>query len=252
MIPRDLRNFAQLLSPLIILPAVYLNILSGSGRRANPLEPFGGLAGALTGGAGGAAGRAPAVGLDGVFVAVGVLTASVLVFGRIATTSVSREGQAWWLLKAAPVTGTELMAGKLLAAAVPYVLLSTALLAGAAVWLGFGAVGTLYGWLGVELIGVGMLALSVGLGVPWARLDWDDPRRMGSGWGALVTALASFLFALLAGGLLCLPLLVGVLAPDLAPAAWVFCPGVVVALTAGTVALSLQFGTARLATVGEA
>jgi ABC-2 type transport system permease protein len=251
VIPRDLRNFAQLLSPLIILPAVYLNILSGSGRRASPLESVGGLAGVLTGEAGRAAGQGPAVSLDGVFVAIGVLTASVLVFGRIATTSVSREGQTWWLLKAAPVTGTELLAGKLLAAAVPYVLLSSALLAGAAVWLGFGVGGTLYGWLGVELIGTGMLALSVGLGVPWARLDWDDPRRMSSGWGALVTALSSFLFALLAGALLCLPLLVGVLAPDLAPAAWVFCPGVVVVLTTGTVALSLQFGTARLATVGE-
>ena len=252
VIPRDLRNFAQLLSPLIILPAVYLNLLSGSGRRGSPLDQLGGLGGLLTGGAASAGGQGPVVSLDGVFVAIGVLTASVLVFGRIATTSVSREGQAWWLLKAAPVTGTEVMAGKLLAAAVPYVLLSSFLLLGAAVWLGFGVGGTLYGWLGVELIGSGMLALSVGLGVPWARLDWDDPRRMSSGWGALVTALSSFCFALLAGALLCLPLLVSVVAPDLAPAAWIFCTGVVIALTAGTIALALQFGTARLAAVGEA
>ena len=66
-----------------------------------------------------------AIDLRGVFVAIGVLTATVLVFGRIAATSVSREGKAWWLLKAAPLSGTELLGGKLLAAAVPFVLLSS-------------------------------------------------------------------------------------------------------------------------------
>ena len=110
-----------------------------------------------------------------------------------------REGKAWWLLKAAPLSGTELLGGKLLAAAVPFALLSSLLMLGAALWLGFGPLGALYGWLGVELIGVGMLALSVGLGVPWARLDWDDPRRMSSGWGGLISAGASFLYALLSG-----------------------------------------------------
>ena len=240
-IPRDLRNFAQLLSPLIILPAVYLNLLSSGGRRdADPLQRLEGLAGAMA-----------AIDLRGVFVALGVLTTTVLVFGRIAATSISREGKAWWLLKAAPLSGTELLGGKLLAAAVPFALLSSLLMLGAALWLGFGPLGALYGWLGVELTGVGMLALSVGLGVPWARLDWDDPRRMSSGWGGLVSAGASFLYALLSGALLCLPLLVSAAAPGYAPGAWALGLGGAVALTVGTVALALQFGSARLATVGE-
>jgi ABC-2 type transport system permease protein len=242
VIPRDLRNFAQLLSPLIILPAVYLNLISGSGRRAiDPVDRIGGPAGVLGG----------AIDLRGVFVAIGVLSACVLVFGRIASTSVSREGKAWWLLKVAPVAAMEVLGGKLLAAALPYVALSTLLLLGAAAWLGFGALGTLYGWLGVELIGVGMLALSVGLGVPWARLDWDDPRRMSSGWGALISALASLLFGLLAGALLCLPLVVAAVAPEFAPAAWALGAGAAAALSAGTAALALRFGASCLGAVGE-
>ncbi len=240
-IPRDLRNFAQLLSPLIILPAVYLNILSSGGRRgADPLQRMEGLAGAVG-----------AIDLRGGFVALGVLTATVLVFGRIAATGISREGKAWWLLKAAPLSGTELLGGKLLAAAVPFALLSSLLMLGAALWLGFGPLEALYGWAGVELTGVGMLALSAGLGVPWARLDWDDPRRMSSGWGGLISAGASFVYALLSGALLGLPLLVTAVAPGYAPAAWALGLGGAVALTVGTVALALQFGSARLGTVGE-
>ena len=34
VIPRDLRNFAQLLSPLVLLPVIYFNLLSGSGGAA--------------------------------------------------------------------------------------------------------------------------------------------------------------------------------------------------------------------------
>ena len=220
---------------------MYLNILSSGGRRgADPLQRMEGLAGAVG-----------AIDLRGGFVALGVLTATVLVFGRIAATSISREGKAWWLLKAAPLSGTELLGGKLLAAAVPFALLSSLLMLGAALWLGFGPLEALYGWAGVELTGVGMLALSAGLGVPWARLDWDDPRRMSSGWGGLVSAGASFLYALLSGALLGLPLLVTAVAPGYAPAAWALGLGGAVALTVGTVALALQFGSARLGTVGE-
>ena len=73
---------------------------------------------------------------------------------------------------------------------------------------------------------------------------------MGSGWGGLISAGASFLYALLSGALLGLPLLVR-RRPRLAPAAWALGLGGAVALTVGTVALALQFGSARLGTVGE-
>lgn len=239
VIPRDLRNFAQLLSPLIILPAVYINLLSGGSRRTfNPVAEVGRL-------------TAESIDPRGVFVAIGILTATVLVCGRIASTSISREGRSWWLLKVAPISGVELLGGKLAAAVIPFVVLSTALMAGAAWWLGFSPFGALYGWFGIQLIGTGMLALGVAFSVPWARLDWDDPRRMGSGWGALLSLLSSALFSAIVGGLLCLPVVVATLLPSFSFAAWVFGPGAGVAVSLGVIALALQFGSSRLAYVGE-
>lgn len=239
VIPRDLRNFAQLLSPLIILPAVYINLLAGGGRRSfNPVSEIGRL-------------TAGSIDPRGVFVAIGILTATTLVCGRIASTSISREGRSWWLLRVAPISGVELLGGKLTAAVIPFFLLSTPLMAGAAWWLGFSPFGALYGWFGIQLIGTGMLALGLAFGVPWARLDWDDPRRMGSGWGALLSVLSSALYSALVGGLLCLPLAVSALLPLYSPAAWVFGPGAGIAVSLGVIALSLQFGSSRLAYVGE-
>ncbi len=90
VIPRDLRNFAQLLSPLLLLPVIYLNLLGG--RRGRDLGDALGTLGSST--------------LDpaNIAIAAGVLTATVLVFRRIAAISISMEGRAWWLLKIAPIS----------------------------------------------------------------------------------------------------------------------------------------------------
>ncbi|QLQ08498.1 MAG: hypothetical protein HZY76_22635 [Anaerolineae bacterium] len=60
----------------------------------------------------------------------------------------------------------------------PFAIVNLILLAGAAVWRQFGLLTFVYCALGTLLLGVGIMALCVGLSVPWARLDWDDPRRM--------------------------------------------------------------------------
>jgi ABC-2 type transport system permease protein len=193
--PRDLRSLPQLLAPLIVLPAVYYNLVAGGSRRSGLVDAT--------------SGWVPGPGdLRGVFVAAGVLFVCTMVFNRIALASISREGRAWWVLKAAPLTGLELLGGKLLAVALPYAVLSSLLMAGAAAWGHFGVLGTLYGWLGVQVIGIGMLAVDVALAVPGARLDWDDPRRMTSGWAGIASFLALPALGCAAGGLLCLPLLV--------------------------------------------
>jgi ABC-2 type transport system permease protein len=240
VIPRDLRNFAQLLAPLLILPALYINLLSGgSSRRPSPLEAAERWANG-------------AVDLQGVVVASGVLLACTLVCGRVAATAISREGQSWWLLKASPLSGMEILVGKLTVVAVPFVLLSTVLMAVAALWNRFSVTGALYGWFGVQVVGLAVLAVYVACGVPWARLDWDDPRRMTSGWTNLASFFATLVVYLLVGALLCLPLLAQAFVPRLATTAWVFGGGAALAVAAGTGALALQFGVSRLPNVGEA
>lgn len=238
-LPRDLRNFAQVLSPLLVLPVIYFNLLTGRGRRgAGALDAFDRLGrGALD----------PA----GIPLAVGVLSATILVCGNVALTSISREGRSWWLLKAAPLSGFDLLRGKLMAVLLPFAALSTLLLAGAALWQGFSPLGFLYGWFGVELLGAGMLAVSVGASVPWARLDWDDPRGMSSGWGSLLSLAGSAALGLVAGGLLCLPLLASAFRPALAPAAWLVGVAGAVGVTAALSWAAFRLGIRALAGVGE-
>jgi len=239
VVPRDLRNFAQMLSPLLFLPVIYLNLLGDSERNGH--GPSSGLE-AL---------GANGVGAAGVLIAAGVLGSTVMVFGRLTTTGISREGKSWWLLKVAPVSASELLWGKYVTALIPYAILSSLLMFGAALWKAFDPVWFLYGWAGVQILGAGLLALDVGLAVPWARLDWDDPRKMSSGVGALLSLVGWLLLALTAGALLCLPVIAEVFQPSLVvPAALLgLLLALLVCLAVGW--SGFRFGVSRLADVGE-
>ncbi len=135
---------------------------------------------------------------------------------------------------------------------IPFAATSTLLLIGAAIWRGFSPLGALYGWYGIELIGAGMLAIAVGAAVPWAKLDWDDPRKMSSGWGGLISLVVSVLFAGLAGALLCAPVAAAAFWPRATLAAWLLGPLGALAATVGIVWSSLWFGVRFLGRVGEA
>jgi len=242
VIPRDLRNFAQLLGPLVLLPVVYLNMLggAGSGRRAiNPLQ----AANDFTGGR---------VDLSGVALAAAILLATSLICTQVSATAISMEGKAWWLIKAAPVPPWELVRGKFLVAWLPFVVLSTGLLAGAGLWQGFSLLGLLYGWFGVELLGAGLLAISLGCAMRWPRLDWQNPRQMRSGWATMVALLGEAVLGTVGGGFLCLPLAAQAFAPDLLGVAGA---GGIAGATLVTVGLAwalLTLGLDHLPDVGEA
>ena len=233
VVPRDLRNFAQMLAPLIFWPIFYLNVTAGSGRRG-----------------GGIPGGNFFSNMDGVFVAAGVLSSTVMLISSIAFSSISREGKSWWLLKIAPVTTFELLRGKFLAAAVPYVVLSTLLMLGAAIWRQLDPLWTLYGWLGVEVLGLGMIVVAVALSVPWAKLDWDEPRKMNSGWGSLI-AFATWLGMGILGGLfLALPVFFEAVDPLLTPALAAVGLLLATAVSAGVAFLAYKFGESKLPEVG--
>jgi ABC-2 type transport system permease protein len=187
-----------------------------------------------------------------VFIAALILWLTSSIFTQIAATGISMEGKAWWLLKIAPISPAELLRGKFVVAWVPYAILSTVLFVGAGIWQGFSLFGFVYGWFGIELLGTGFLLVALGFAVPWARFDWDDPRRMSSGWGWLFTTIVQYLMGLIGGVLLALPLIAQAFAPQ-----WVlpaYAVGVLV--TVGGVAvvsfLVVQFGLSRLPSTGEA
>lgn len=175
IIPRDLRNFAQFLSPLFLVPLIYIQLFINTGGRsgktmAQTFNTF-----------------APGVDLSSILLAGTVLMSTIFVFSRIAQTGISMEGRSYWILKVAPISGRELLLGKFVSAMVPFAILSTVLLVIAAIVRHFSIGGFLYGWFGVMLLGAGMLAMNIGISVPWANLEWDDPRKMHSGWGGLIS-----------------------------------------------------------------
>jgi ABC-2 type transport system permease protein len=179
-----------------------------------------------------------------------VLMSTIFVFSRIAQTGISMEGRSYWVLKAAPISGRDLLFGKFIAALVPFVILSTILMIAAALVRGFSLAGSLYGWFGIQLLGAGMLAMDAGLAVPWANLDWDDPRKMHSGWGGLVALIGYALIGLLGGAGLALPFLAERLLPFLAPVAWLVGPFLAVGITGLVAGLAVWLGLNRLRYVG--
>jgi hypothetical protein len=236
--PRDLTSYRQLLAPLIAVPAVYFNLFTApTGRRGTTVAQQ--------------VQRFADFDLRGVGTAAAVLILCAVMFNRVALTSISRERGGWWVLKSAPVTPMEILLGKLLVAAVPYVVLSTVLMAAVCVWNGFGLLGSVYGWLGVEVLGLGMLALNVGVSVPAARLDWDDPRRMVSGWGAVGSMAGTALVGLIGGALLCLGMLAAAFLPPAAPYAWFLGLACAAGVSAALGWLGLRYGASRLPRVGE-
>ena len=239
IIPRDLRNFAQMLWPLIMLPVLYINVLGGNGRGFDP----GAAAGEFTQGR---------VDLTGLTIAALILWLTASIFTQIATTGISMEGKSWWLLKIAPISPMELLRGKFVVAWVPYAILSTVLLVGAALWKGFSLFGFLYGWFGVELLGAGFLLVALGFSVPWAKFDWDDPRRMTSGWGWVFTTITQYLMGIIGGLLLALPLIAQIFAPQWVLPAYAVGVLVTVAGVAVVSFLVVQFGLSRLPRAGEA
>lgn len=236
VIPRDLRNFAQFLTPLFILPVIYINLFVG-GRNFNPIQQANTWSGGLD--------------FTNIFVAASILFTVSLVFNRLAATGISMEGKSYWLLKTAPIAGWELLLGKFLTAVIPFALLSTVLFVGVAVWRGFTLVGTLYGLFGILLLGIGNTAIETGMAVPWANLDWDDPRKMQSGWGGLLAMAASLVMGLLAGVALCLPVLFRALLPDFEFIGWMIGPVLAIGFVIAIAGPLVSIGLWRLPRVGE-
>jgi ABC-2 type transport system permease protein len=236
--PRDLTGYRQMLAPLIAIPAVYFNLFSRSGRRGQNAIDL--------------AQRAAGLDLRGVATAAAVLLLCTMIFSRMAVTSVAREGKGWWTIKAAPITAWELLGGKLLVVAVPYVVVSTVMMVAVSIWNEFGLAGALYGWFGVQLLGIAMLALNVAVGVPLARLDWDDPRRMTSPWAALFTALGFIVIGLLGGVLLSLPVAIEAIVPGWTVLAWLFGPLSAAGVAVAAAWTAAAYAAQRLPFVGEA
>lgn len=242
VIPRDLRNFAQMLAPLALLPFAFFTIVAGDGggrRRPGRENPFEGMDAMSQGGL-------------NVFLAGGVMLAVLFVFGRMAETSISMEGKSWWLTKAAPMSPWEVLMGKFAAAAIPYVIVSAVFMIVAYLFRGFDFVWFLYGLYGVEVIGLALLAIGVGLSVPWAKLDWDDPRKMLTWQTAVLTMVAWFVVGLIGGLILCLPFFLEFFNPGIVGVMMLVSALLSALIVGGAAYAAMKLGSNQLNNVNEA
>ncbi len=166
ILPRDLSNLIQILAPLAFGVFWVWQILR------SPTAPR------LIGGV-----FQPAWALIGTFVAISVAN---LIFARFGLNGISREGQAAWIIRAAPVSAWQWLWGKFLVAYLPYLALGSVLVLALWVAQGEDLFALAESWLALALVGAGVTGIAVGIGGSLPRFDWSHPQQMvGTGPGCL-------------------------------------------------------------------
>jgi ABC-2 type transport system permease protein len=190
---RDLRNLSQLISPLI-LGVVYTLMIFRNGGEV----PAG-------------RGEAPGWFMTSISVAltyssVGIsLFVSWMLLSRLAAMGFSHEGKNYWILKAAPVRSTHLLAAKFLVAYLPAVALSLFFLVGISIIQKLSPFELLYSLVAVLLCLAGITGILLAFGVAGANFQWDDPRKIGGGAMGCLGQFLTMLYLPISFGLFIAP-----------------------------------------------
>ncbi len=183
---RDLRNLSNLVMPLI-LGVVYTVMLLRSGGEA----PLG-------------RGEAPEwfnqiVRNFMLYANVGIsLFVSWSLVSRLALMSFSQEGLNYWVLRSAPISTFQLMAGKFLVAYLPGLILGWGFILVMSL-VKPGGLGILaFSLLVVALCNTGVAGINLAFGISGANFTWNDPRRMAGGMSGCLGTLVSGLCLVLA------------------------------------------------------
>ena len=140
----------------------------------------------------------------------GVMLSGIVYFvawssvSRIASSALSIERGAVYILKSAPISPTRIMRAKVFGVLAPYTLFVTLLLVAAAVFFDVSVLWLPYAWLVLLITGFGLISYAVSLDFVFPRLDWEDPRRMTNRKAALPLLLGWLLYSVAA-----LPLALG-------------------------------------------
>lgn len=140
---------------------------------------------------------------DGVdLLSAGIVICGVLyflgwmLFTRLATTSLSIERQAFYILKTAPVSASQLMRSKTFSIFLPYSVVVTIGLAAGIIYSKFSLLWLPYGWLVLLIMGYGLFGYLVSLGFLYPNFDWEDPRRMATRKAGLPSLIGSALYSI--------------------------------------------------------
>jgi len=253
LVPRDLTNMAQVLSPLAIgvffvLQQVLYPVRIGGADRTQPFV-------------------LPMLAMLSAAIASGV---AAMIMSRFGLTAFSFEGRRYWIVKSAPIRNAELLVGKFLVGYLPFVVLSWSLVpmlelaravseaarsgwltpSGIASSVSWWAMG--YGMFVTAVVGAGVLAISLAIGAARPNMRWDSPHEMMTpdigcisivlyGGYMAVTLITLALPAAFAG----FPML------DRPVALWAAGLGTGLLVTAAVVFSSFRIADGELASVGE-
>ena len=119
-----------------------------------------------------------------------------MLFNQLAVTSLSIERQAFYILKVAPISASQLLRSKTFGVFAPYAVIITIGMAVGLFILNFSLLWAPYGWLVLMIMGYGLLAFLVSVGFLHPNLEWDDPRRMTNRKATIPMLAGSFLYSL--------------------------------------------------------
>lgn len=124
-----------------------------------------------------------------------------MIFNRLATTSLSIERQAFYILKAAPVSAGQLLRAKTFGIFLPYAVVITTGMITALFILKFSLLWAPYGLLTLLVMGYGLFGYLVAIGFLYPNLTWDDPRRMNNRKAGIPSLMGSLVYSAAATGI---------------------------------------------------
>jgi hypothetical protein len=253
VIPRDLTNLAQVLSPLAIgvffvLQQLLYPVRVGGTRFPQPY-------------------LAPLLAMLSAALATGV---AAMITARFGLTAFSAEGRAHWIVKAAPISRNQVLAAKWLVAYVPYLAIGLSLVVllevaravsdarlidaplATALTQAWRPELLLYGWFVVAVLGAGVIALTLALGTSRPNLRWDSPHEMLTPDIGCLSLVLYLSYVLVAGPALALPLAVGQFPViEHRPVLWALGLFVGLGVTAAVVAGAWRLALLELDRVGD-
>lgn len=253
LIPRDLTNLAQVLSPLaigvffVLQQALYPIRIGGDDRPQTIVLPLlAMLSAAISSGVG------------------------AMIMSRFGLTAFSFEGRRYWVIKSAPIRPRDLIAGKFLVGYVPYLMLAGALvpalelarsvneasrggrfdLAVVLQIMNPAIIG--YALFVVAVVGAGVIAVSLAIGAARPNMRWDSPHEMMTpDIGCISLVLYGAYLAISLTALTLPAALAGF--PMIDRPGWLWLAGLTIGLgtTAVVVVSSLRLAARELTAIGE-
>jgi hypothetical protein len=119
-----------------------------------------------------------------------------MLFQRMALTALSIERQAFYVLKVAPISASQVLRAKVFGLFLPYAIISSAGLVAAMFILDLNLIWVPYGLLVLLIMGYGLFSYLTAVGFLYPNLTWDDPRRMANRKAGLPSLIGSFAYSL--------------------------------------------------------